>query len=98
MANIKETARAFVPKITKNVADMLVLDLELPIEHRTALDKENKQFEYDVVVKDGEDYRIPSSVLNSIKTILEAKPTQKTVRVVKKGSGMNTEYTVVQLD
>ncbi len=98
MTNIRESAKAFMPKTTKNVADLDRLDLELPVEHRTGTDKEGRSFEYDVVVKDGEDYRIPASVLNSIKTILEAKPSQKTVRVVKKGTGMNTEYTVVQMD
>lgn len=98
MASIKESARAFVPKTTKNVADLDKLDLEWAVEHRKASDKDGKEFEFDVVVKDGEDYRIPASVLNAIKTILEAKPNQKTVRVVKKGSGMNTEYTVVQMD
>jgi hypothetical protein len=98
MTNIKESARAFMPKTTKNVADLDKLDLEWAVEHRIGSDKEGKPFEYDVVVKDGEYYRIPSSVMSAIKTILEAKPNQKTVRVVKKGTGMNTEYTVVQMD
>ena len=98
MANIRESAKAFVPKQTKNIADLEKVDLEWPVEHRKGKDKDNKDFEYDVVVKDGEDYRIPASVLNAIKTIVEAKPNQKTVRVIKKGTGMNTEYTVIQLD
>ena len=66
MANIKDSAKAFVPKTTKNVADLDRLDLEWSVEHRTGTDKEGKVFEYDVVVKDGEDYRIPASVLNAI--------------------------------
>ena len=98
MANIRDSAKAFVPKQTKNIADLEVVNLEWPVEDRTGMDKENKPFEYKVVVKDGEDYRIPASVLAAIKTIVEAKPNQKTVRVIKKGTGMNTEYTVIQLD
>jgi len=98
MANIRETAKAFQPKQTKNVADLQQLSLDWPIEDRKAMDKDGKEFDYKVVVHEGEEYRIPASVLNSIKTILEAKPNQKTVRVVKKGTGMNTEYTVVQMD
>ena len=98
MANIRDSAKAFMPKTTKNIADLDRVDLEWPVEHRTGIDKEGKPFEYEVVVKDGEDYRIPASVLNAIKTILEAKPSQKTVKVIKKGTGMNTEYTVVQMD
>jgi hypothetical protein len=98
MASIRESAKAFVPKTTRNVADLEKVDLEWPVEHRKAKDKDNKEFEYDVVVKDGEEYRIPSTALNAIKTILENKPSQKYVRVIKKGAGMNTEYTVIQLD
>ena len=98
MANIRESAKAFEPKTTKNVADLDRMDLDWPVGHRKAKDKEGREFEYDVVVKDGEDYRIPSSVLNAIKTILEAKPSQRTVKVVKKGTGMSTEYTVIQMD
>jgi len=98
MANIRDSAKAFVPKQTKNIADLDVVNLEWPVEERSGIDKDNKPFEYKVVVKDGEDYRIPASVLNAIKTIVEAKPSQKTVKVVKKGQGMNTEYTVIQLD
>jgi hypothetical protein len=98
MANIKETAMAFEPKTTKNVADLEALDVNWPVEERTGTDNEGKEFAYKVVVKDGEDYRVPNSVLSQIKTILEAKPSQEKVRVVKKGTGMNTEYTVIQMD
>ena len=98
MPNIKESARAFVPKQTKNIADLEFVNLEWGVEDRQGTDKDNKPFDYKVVVKDGEDYRIPASVLNAIKTIVEAKPNQKTVKVIKKGTGMNTEYTVIQLD
>jgi hypothetical protein len=98
MANIKESAMAFQPKTTKNVGDLERLDVEWQVEDRTGADSEGKEFSYKVVVKDGEEYRIPNSVLNQIKTILEAKPTQKYVKVVKKGTGMNTEYTVIQVD
>lgn len=98
MANIRESAQAFEPKTTKNVADLEKVDLEWDIDDRTGQDSEGKEFAYKVVIKDGEEYRIPASVLNQIKTILEARPTQKYVRVVKKGTGMNTEYTVIQVD
>jgi hypothetical protein len=98
MANIRESAKAFVPKQTKNIADLDIARLEWPVESRKGKDKDNKDFDYNVVIVGGEEYRIPDSVLSSIKTILEAKPSQQTVRVIKKGTGMNTEYTVVQID
>jgi len=98
MANIRESAQAFIPKQTKNIADLDSVNLDWPVEDRTGTDKDNNEFAYKVVVKDGEDYRIPASVLNAIKTIIENKASQKTVRVIKKGTGMNTEYTVIQMD
>ena len=98
MANIRESAKAFEPKTTKNVADLEKLDVELSVEDRQGTNEEGKTFDYKVVIKDGEEYRIPSSVLSQIKTILEARPAQKFVKVVKKGTGMNTVYTVIQMD
>ena len=74
MASIRDSAKAFVPKQTKNIADLETVNLDWPVEDRIGNDKDNKPFEYKVVVKDGEDYRIPGSVLNAIKTIIEAKP------------------------
>ena len=63
MANtIRDSAKAFVPKQTKNIADLDVVNLDWAIEDRKGTDKDNKEFEYKVVVKDGEDYRIPASV------------------------------------
>lgn len=98
MANIRESAKAYVPKQTRNIADLESVNLDWPMEDRIGKDKDNKDFEYKVIVKDEEEYRVPASVLGAIKTILEAKPNQKTVKVIKKGTGMNTEYTVIQLD
>jgi len=98
MATLREEAKAFEPQTTKNVADLPKLNLDLDIQDRKGTDKDGKEFAYKVIVEGGIEYRIPNSVINSIKTILEAKPTQQFVRVVKKGTGMNTEYTVIQMD
>lgn len=96
---LKETAKAYVPKKTRNIAEMEVVNIDnLQIEDRTGLNEEGKEFKYQVAILNGEEYRVPASVLGSIKTILEAKPTLKTVKVIKKGQGFNTEYTVIPLD
>jgi hypothetical protein len=99
MANIKDTAKAYQPKKTRNIAELEVVNLEtLQLETREGVNAEGKDFKYNVILSNGEEFRIPDSVLGSIKTILEAKPTLKTVKVIKKGQGMNTEYTVIPLD
>lgn len=99
MANIKESAKAYQPKKTRNIAELEVVNLEtMQIEERTGTNEDGKEFAYKVAILGNEEYRVPASVLGNIKTILEAKPTLKTVRVIKKGQGMNTEYTVIPLD
>ncbi len=99
MANLKDTAKAYEPKKTKNIADLEVVNLEtLQVEERNGVNNEGKEFNYQVVIKDNDEYRVPASVLADIKTIIENKPTLKTVKVIKKGTGMGTEYTVIPLD
>jgi len=98
MATLKEEAKAFEPKTTKNIADLDKVSLELQIEERVGKDQEDKEFHYKVAVVDGIDYRVPNSVLNDIKTIISARPDLKNVKVIKKGTGMNTNYQVIPLD
>lgn len=99
MTSIKESAKAFVPKQTRNITELEVVNIEtLQVEKRSGKDKDGKDFNYNVVISNEEEFRIPDSVLNNIKTILQAKPNLKTIRVLKKGQGLGTEYTVVPLD
>jgi hypothetical protein len=99
MASIKESAKAYQPKKTKNIAELEVVNIDtIQVEERSGVNAEGKEFSYKVALIAGEEYRVPESVLGSIKTIIEAKPSLKTVRVIKKGQGMNTEYTVIPLD
>jgi len=98
MTNLREEAKAFEPKKTLNVADLEALSLETKIEDRTGKDKEGKEFKYKVVVILGEDYRIPTSVIEQIQALLDAVPTLKTVKVNKKGEGLATRYLVTQVE
>jgi hypothetical protein len=98
MASLKDTAKKYEPTKTKNIADLDVVDLSLPVEERTGKDNAGKEFAMNVIVVEHQDYRVPDSVLKDIKSIVEAKPTLKTVKVIKKGTGMQTAYTVIPLD
>jgi len=95
---LREEAKEHEPKLTKNIADLEAVSLDMKVDDREGTDAKGISFSYKVTIVNGVEYRIPASVLNSIKTIMEAKPTLKTVRVIKKGQGMNTEYTVVPLE
>ena len=98
MANLKETAQAYEPKKTLNIADLEAVSLEVPMTKRSGTDKDGKNYEFHVANIDGEDYRVPSSVLEEIGTLLETKPEVKTIKVAKKGSGMNTSYSIIELE
>lgn len=99
MANLRDSAKSYIPPATKNIADVEIVVLDdAKIEDREGTDKEGAVFKYKVAIINKEEYRIPSSVMKDIKTILEAKPTLRTVKVIKKGTGMSTSYTVIPLD
>jgi len=98
MANLRETSQAYEPKKTLNIADLDSVSLDVPMDKVSGTNQEGKDFEYYVAVIDGEKYRVPVTVIDAIKTIMEAKPELKNIRVIKKGTGMSTEYTVVPLD
>ena len=98
MANLRECAKVYVPTTTKNIAELEAVSLDVPIQERKGKNKEGVEFSFHVAIVAGDEYRVPSSVLNDIKAIMSAKPTLKTIRVIKKGQGMATQYTVVPLE
>lgn len=98
MSSIKDTAKSFVPKSTKNIADLQSVSVDLAVLEGKGKNKDNKEFAYNFIEVDGEEYRVPDKVLNDLKAILAKKPTLKTFSVTKQGSGLNTSYTVVPLE
>jgi len=98
MATLREGAMGYTPRQTKNIAELEAVSLDAKFEERVAKDKEGKEFSFYVVVSAGEEYRVPASVLSDIKAIMTAKPQLKTVKVIKKGQGMSTVYTVIPLE
>jgi len=97
MTTIREEANLYEPKTTKNIADLEKVSVELNVEERTSTDKNGKEFSYKVAVIEGEDYRVPPTVLKQLKEQLAEKPDIEEFKVRVSGSGMNTEYTVIAL-
>lgn len=98
MAKLKEEALNYEAPKTKNIADLETVDVDLKLEDREGKDNEGQVFKYKVVVVDGEEFRVPGSVIRNLKQVLEAKPDIKKVKVTKSGEGMNTRYTVIPLE
>ena len=73
MQTMKEAAENYEAKKTANIADLEKFDVSEPIEEREGKDNEGKVFKYNVLVRDEVDYRVPNTVLETVKGILEAK-------------------------
>jgi hypothetical protein len=95
---LRDEAKEYEPQKTKNIADLEAVSLDMKTEDREGKNRDGEPFKYKVIVVNGVEYRVPSSVLGDIRAIMSAKPTLKTVKVIKKGTGMGTEYTVIPLE
>ena len=99
MANIMEEAKEYQPPQTKNIADLEVVSTDLVVVEEEHTRKEDgKNFKIKVVEVDGEKYRVPASVLGSLKVIAEEQPDLKFFKVKKSGSGLTTSYTVIPIE
>ncbi len=98
MSSIKESAKGYIPKATKNIAELQSVSVDLALFEGKGLDKDGKEYLYNFIEVNGENYRIPDKVLADLKSIFEKKPTLKSFSVTKKGTGLNTQYTTIPLD
>lgn len=106
MSNLKETAQAYEPKKTLNIADLDRVDLTWPIEGRTGVaikqDEDGKDYEesysYKVMIVNDMEYRVPNTVLEEIQKMIELVPGLQFVNVEKTGSGYGTKYSVKKIE
>ena len=98
MTTIKENAQTFVPRMTKNIAELPTISVEYQVQTKTSTNRDGEEFTYNYIEVNGEEFRLPDSVLKDLKAILEKKPTLKSFSVSKSGDGRNTKYTVIPLD
>jgi len=95
---LKQEAEEYeVPTKTRNIAELSKVSVDVVIEDDNFTNKEGEEVKQKVIVLDGEKYRVPVSVLNNLKVILEDNPNMKTFKVRKTGEGMDTRYTVIPL-
>ncbi len=94
---LKEEATTYESHSIGNIADLPKVSTELKVEEREGTNDEGKVFGYKVVMVDGQGYRVPVSVLKSLKAILDDKPNLEFFKVKKTGQGLATEYTVIPL-
>jgi len=102
MANLKDAAKEYEPsQKTKNIADLekVSTDLEL-VDDSFEFTKgdETKTVNQKVVVIEEEKYRVPATVLQQLKVLLEDNPDLKFFKVKKSGSTKeDTRYQCIPL-
>ena len=102
MVKISEYAQAYESKATKNIADLdkVQTNLELIDDEFEFKDAEgnDKKVKQKVVVVENEKYRVPVSVIQQLKVMLEDNKDLKHFKVKKTGESKdNTRYTVIPL-
>jgi len=94
MANIKDSAKAYEPKTTKNISELKEVLADMDLQHKIVNEGTKEEFSYDYIMVKDEEYRVPKTVLKQLKAQLEEKDV-KMFKVNKTGEGLSTEYTVV---
>ena len=95
MATLRESAQAYEPPQTLNIADLDKIPIDLELKDGTGKDKEGQEFKYKYAEIEGKQYRVAGSILGGIKAILQKVPNLQFVQVIKQGQGMNTRYQVI---
>ena len=67
MGNIKEEAMAYESPQTKNISELARVPVDLEVTERVFKEGTPEEFRMKTIKVNGEDYRIPVSVLESLK-------------------------------
>lgn len=104
MASLNDFARDYEPTAkTKNIADLkeVYTSLELvddEFEYTDKVTKQVKKVKQKVIIVNNEKYRVPVTVIQQLKIILEDNPGCKKFKVKKSGSTQeDTRYQVIPL-
>jgi hypothetical protein len=98
MATLKKEAEDYKPTQIKNIAELDSVNLDVEFFKETRKKADDTEYSLSFIRVDGEEYRVPSSVLEQIQEIIKTKPKATKVKVVRKGEGMKTNYTTIPLD
>jgi len=94
---INDFAKLYEPQKCHNIAELEKVRTDIEVEEEVRKNQEGEEYNLIYTVIENEEYRIPTSVLIQLKTILEAKPDLEFFKVARTGKGMLTKYQVIQL-
>jgi len=95
-------AKDYKSKATKNISELpeVSIDLEVSDDEFETTDKvtgKTKTVYQQVIEVNGTNYRVPASVIQQLKIVLEDNPNLKKFKVKKSGTAMETRYQVIPL-
>jgi len=98
MTKISEEALNYKPQTkTKNIADLQQVSVDLDLID-DSFDFDGKTVNQKVIVVDNEKYRVPTTVIQQLKVILEDNPKMTKFKVKKSGTTKeDTKYLVIPL-
>jgi len=102
MTKLNEFAQGYESTATKNIAELpeVSINIELEDDQFEFTDKDGiaKTVKQKIIKINGESYRVPVSVIQQLKVLLEDNPEMKKFKVKKSGEGKdNTRYLVIPL-
>ena len=102
MTKLNEYAQGYEPTATtKNIADLPSVSTDLDLvddEFEFEKNGETKTVKQKVVIIEGEQYRVPVSVIQQLKVLLEDNPALKDFKVMKTGTTKDdTRYQVIPI-
>ncbi len=100
MSKISEYVKDYEPTTkTKNIAELDKVSTDLELEdddYEFTKDGETKTVKQKVIVVDGENYRVPVTVIQQLKILIEDDPDLKSFKVKRSGSTKDdTRYQVI---
>jgi hypothetical protein len=98
MTTLRQAAKKYEPKTTLNVSDLKEVSTENDIMTKSFTKNDGEMVSYQAIEVDGQEYRMPISVIKQLKEMIDEKPNMTKFKVKKSGTGMSTKYTVIPLD
>ena len=97
MASIAESAKNYESPRTRNIAELDKVSTALEIKEIIFKEGTPDEFKINAINVEGEDYRVPATVLANLKEILAIKSDLQFFKVTKTGTDLQTKYTVIPL-
>jgi hypothetical protein len=90
--NIGEEAEKYKPAKVKNISELSSVSISEEVQEESEV-----EFPYKYVLRNGERYKLPISVIAAIKELKAANPNLKNFRVKSTGEGIKVKYLVIPL-